>query len=246
MSNLHFATLRVARQSAQVHKATTSRSAVIAELEVGENLEVGIDRKAEGLKWRRVLLRNGQAGWMADEKLEAIPRLRLTQESCSVFRIPSTDPEPCGSLRRGDQFVVVRVEKHDGKDWVRASDENGKELGFIEGATKASRIARQPDTIVFDVEEYRPFIIGVVVTEGIVLPVVSLLIWGHSSSIAWGIAAASWYLGVVSLFVFRRDGTVSNGAYAPTGLVGFIVSAVAGQAGILLARLFKQKGADDA
>lgn len=108
----------------------------IASLEKGEEFELGKVIKKKKVVWVEAKLDSGVTGYInGNAKIFSIKKVEILLDGVPLYASPASNSSVLKSIKKGDIFQTLRVEKNDEAHWVRVRDLNGLE-GYIAGNTR--------------------------------------------------------------------------------------------------------------
>jgi hypothetical protein len=114
-------------------------SAPIVELAPGSQLELGVVKDIDGMKWITATLSDGQWGYMpGDTKINFALRLKLFEKEAIVYSEPFTNSAVVTHMKKDTIYDVIPFGNHD-QTWARIRDSYGNE-GYIHGTTRGVKV----------------------------------------------------------------------------------------------------------
>ena len=132
--------IRIVDSIANVFSKPDLNSALITQLFVGNEAEVGSIVNKADRKWVAVRLPNGQRGYMPGEtKIFRLRQVALLQGAVNAHSAPFENSSVTRQYKLNNRFFITDVVKQDGKNWVKIRDAAGNE-GFIDGQSHLKQI----------------------------------------------------------------------------------------------------------
>jgi hypothetical protein len=159
---------RVMEAPLQIHAQKSLDSQVIAEIPVGEIVNLGNKSKAGGTVWVSVTA-GAVRGWtLGSSKIAVIKRAKLMSGTATIYSSPDEAAPQVGPLTASTAFDMLRTVSGAGHDWVNIRDVKGRE-GFIDGRLKVKVMSAPGRKLVGGSAigwGLLIFIVGLVVTVG--------------------------------------------------------------------------------
>jgi SH3 domain-containing protein len=114
-------------------------STPIIELEPGSQLELGVVKDADGMKWITATLPSGQWGYMrGDTMIKFTMHMKLFDREVTVYSEPSKDSAVVTHMKKNTIYDVIPFGNHD-QNWARIRDSYGNE-GYIDGMSRGEKL----------------------------------------------------------------------------------------------------------
>jgi|GEM_PF-2502530 Bacterial SH3 domain. len=114
-------------------------STPLVELAAGSQLELGVVKDVDGMKWITASLPSGQWGYIRGETtINFALRLKLFEKEVAIFSEPSTNSAVVTHMRKNTIYDVIPFGNHD-QNWARIRDSDGNE-GYIDGKTRGEKV----------------------------------------------------------------------------------------------------------
>jgi hypothetical protein len=134
--------VRLLDHSAYIFTQPDFNSPPLATVVVGNEFELGAEKKKEGRSWVKVTLPNGQQGYiLGDAKVYIMKQVNLLEDTRAYWG-PALNAPLMAFYPKQTQVMLVDTFDQEGKSWVKIRDQAGHE-GFIEGGTKINVVGEQ-------------------------------------------------------------------------------------------------------
>ena len=185
--------VRIMDQPVTISERPDAGATPIAQVAVGQVVEVGGLTINQGRKWVEAALPDARHGYMpADASVLPLRRVVLGQNDVNAYAQPTPSAPVVGRYGRSTKLHLGEVVESRGKRWVTVLDSQGNE-GFIDGQTRYKAVAETTKSL-----GRKNMLVGAVwCVIGIVVAVGSIALSGGGTFV---IASGAIVIGIIRFF----------------------------------------------